>query len=119
MRYYYIMNIINLSGTTMQSNDVNIEIDKHIIIQNLQKELEDAREKITDLTQRLQKYTNSDGHKKYYEKNKERVKINGSNYLKKLKEENPAKLKEYAHRAYMNRKEKLMKLKQSIISLVK
>jgi hypothetical protein len=81
------------------------------IISNLESELERVNLKNLDLIQRLQKYTNSDGHKKYYEKNKERVKINGSKYLKKLKEENPEKLKEYAHRAYMNRKEKLLKEK--------
>ena len=71
-----------------------------------------------DLVKRLQKYTNSDGHKKYYEKNKEKVKINGSKYLKKLKEENPEKLKEYAHRAYMNRKYKLLKKKNEDTILI-
>lgn len=80
------------------------------IIEKLENDLEKANEKISDLIQRLQKYTNSDGHKKYYEKNKERVKLNGSKYLKKLKEDNPEKIKEYAHRSYMKRK-----LKQLII----
>jgi hypothetical protein len=32
---------------------------------------------------------------------------NASNYLKKLSEENPDKLKEYRRRAYQNRKQKL------------
>jgi hypothetical protein len=32
----------------------------------------------------------------------------GSNYLKKLKEENPEKLKEYRRTAYQKRKEKLL-----------
>jgi hypothetical protein len=32
----------------------------------------------------------------------------GSNYLKKLKEENPEKLKEYRQKAYQKRKEKLL-----------
>jgi hypothetical protein len=31
----------------------------------------------------------------------------GSNYLQKLKEENPEKLKEYRQRAYQKRKEKM------------
>ena len=37
---------------------------------------------------------------KYYEKNKEKVMQNGANYLNKLKEENPDKLKEYRRRSY-------------------
>jgi hypothetical protein len=45
--------------------------------------------------------------KKYYEKNKERVKENAKNYLNRLKVENPEKLKEYRHRAYLKRKEKM------------
>jgi hypothetical protein len=94
----YIMSIVT-----------NLEMQEKII--NLEIELQRVNLKNLDLIQRLQKYTNSDGHKKYYEKNKERVKINGSKYLKKLKEENPEKLKEYAHRAYINRKEKLFKEK--------
>jgi hypothetical protein len=52
----------------------------------------------------LEKYTNNDRHKRYYEKNKERVKENAKNYLNRLKEENPDKLKEYRHKAYMKRK---------------
>ena len=40
-------------------------------------------------------------------KNKEKVKEGGANYLKKLKEENPDKLKEYRRTAYLNKKNKL------------
>ena len=39
---------------------------------------------------------------------------NGANYLQKLKEENPEKLKEYRKRAYQKRKEK-MKQEENII----
>jgi hypothetical protein len=49
----------------------------------------------------------SDKQKEYYEKNKERVKENAKLYLNKLKDENPDKLKEYRHRAYLKRKEKM------------
>jgi hypothetical protein len=91
--------------------ELNISENITEIVKNLRQELDRLYETNADLTKRLQKYTNSDGHKKYYEKNKERVKINGSNYLKKLKLENPTKLKEYAHRAYLNRKEKLFNKK--------
>jgi len=37
---------------------------------------------------------------------------NGANYLQKLKEENPEKLKEYRRKAYLNRKEKLKNLEK-------
>ena len=60
------------------------------------------------LKSKLEKYTNNERHRKYYEKNKERVKENAKQYLNRLKEENPDKLKEYRHRAYMKRKEKII-----------
>ena len=63
--------------------------------QLLQKENEELRNKVIELEERLKKYTNGDNHKRYYEKNKEKYKELGSNYLQKLKEENPEKLKEY------------------------
>jgi hypothetical protein len=62
---------------------------------------------IIQLKQQLEKYTNNERHKKYYEKNKERVKQNAREYLNKLKEQNPERLKEYRHRAYLKRKERL------------
>jgi FtsZ-binding cell division protein ZapB len=62
---------------------------------------------IDSLKTKLEKYTNNERHRKYYEKNKERVKENAKQYLNRLKEENPDKLKEYRHRAYMKRKEKM------------
>jgi hypothetical protein len=62
---------------------------------------------IERLKNKLEKYTNNERHRKYYEKNKERVKENAKQYLNRLKEENPDKLKEYRHRAYMKRKEKM------------
>jgi predicted MPP superfamily phosphohydrolase len=75
----------------------------------LKKEIEELRGKVFELEEKLKKYTNGDNHKRYYEKNKEIIKEAGSNYLKKLKEENPEKLKEYRKRAYQKRKEKLLK----------
>lgn len=53
---------------------------------------------------KLEKYTNNERHKKYYEQNKERIKENAKNYLNRLKTENPEKLKEYRHKAYLKRK---------------
>ena len=71
----------------------------------IKKENEELKIKNIELEQRLNKYTNGNNHKKYYEKNKEKYKELGSKYLQKLKEENPEKLKEYRQRAYQKRKE--------------
>jgi hypothetical protein len=60
-----------------------------------------------ELVNKLKNYTNSEGHKKYYENNKDIVKDNAKKYLKKIKENNPEKIKEYARRAYLKKKEKL------------
>ena len=76
-------------------------------------ENEILKNKVKELEERIKKYTNSDAHKKYYEDHKDEVKKQGKAYLEKLKEENPDKLKEYRHTAYLNRKNKL---KQNIQS---
>lgn len=62
------------------------------------------KQKIQELEERLKKYTNGDNHKRYYEKNKDKVKEIGANYLNKLKEENPEKLKEYRRTYYLKKK---------------
>ena len=76
-------------------------------IEIIKKENEELKKTNAELEERLKKYTNGDNHKRYYEKNKEKVKEIGTNYLQKLKEENPEKLKEYRKRAYQKRKEKM------------
>ena len=43
-------------------------------------------------------------NKKYYEKNSEIVKEKAKNYMKKIKETNPEKLKEWRHQAYLQQK---------------
>ena len=75
----------------------------------LKQEIEELRGKVSELEEKLKKYTNGENHKRYYEKHKEAIKEAGSTYLKKLKEENPEKLKEYRKRAYQKRKEKMLK----------
>jgi hypothetical protein len=70
---------------------------------NIKKENEELRD-------HLKKYTNGENNKRYYEKNKEKVKQQGAEYLKKISEENPEKLKEYRRNAYLKRKEKLQNL---------
>jgi BMFP domain-containing protein YqiC len=81
----------------------------------LKSENETLKHRVNELEERLKKYTSGKNHKKYYEKNKEKVMESGANYLSKLKEENPEKLKEYRRRAYLKRKEKLQKEKIEII----
>jgi len=79
-------------------------------ITNLVAENEKLKNEIIELKEQLKKYTYGNTHKRYYEKNKERVKEGGANYLKKLKEENPDKLKEYRRTAYLNKKNKLKEI---------
>jgi RPA family protein len=64
--------------------------------------------KVDELTTRLHKYTNGENHKRYYEKNKEKIKQSGATYLQKLKTENPEKIKAYSKQAYANKKKKLL-----------
>jgi hypothetical protein len=72
----------------------------------LKKENEELKQKIKDLEEHLKKYTNGNNRKRYYEKNKDKFIANGAEYLAKLKEENPEKLKEYRRTAYQNYKAK-------------
>ena len=55
----------------------------------------------------LKCYTNPERNKKYYEQNSNIVKEKAKNYMEKIKETNPGKLKEWRHQAYLNRKVKL------------
>jgi len=71
----------------------------------IKKENEKLKQKNIELEEKLKKYTNNERHKKYYEKNKDKIKENGLNYLKKIKEENPDKLKEYRRNYYLKRKD--------------
>ncbi len=82
-------------------------------INKLKKENAEQKQIIQDLELRLKKYTNNQGHKKYLEQHKEQIQTIKNNYLQKLKEENPEKLKEYWRRASQKRKEK--KLQEQLI----
>ena len=72
-----------------------------------EEEINLLKQENTKLKEQLEKYSHS--QREYYEKNKELViqKANERNEL--LKETNPEKIKEYARRAYLKRKEKLKK----------
>ena len=77
-----------------------------ILLRKLNSKIAILQSQNMDLEQHLKKYTNGENHKRYYEKNKEKIKETGSSYLQKLKAENPEKIKEYSHRAYLNQKKK-------------
>ena len=76
-------------------------------IEVYKKQILELQQENTELKEHLKKYTNGVNNKRYYEKNKEKVKEQGANYLKKLAEENPEKIKEYRRNAYLKRKAKL------------
>ena len=90
-------------------------MEEELIKQNklLIEEIETLKLEITELNEKLKKYTNSQGHKKYYEKNKNIVMEKSKSYLQKLKEENPDKLKEYRKTAYLNRKNKKKEIEEN------
>ena len=76
-------------------------------INKLKLEIEELKIKNNKLEQKLRCYTNPERNKKYYEKNSNIVKEKAKNYMEKIKETNPEKLKEWRHQAYLNRKAKL------------
>jgi cell division septum initiation protein DivIVA len=75
--------------------------------EELLSEIQILREENEKLKRQLENYNNS--RKSYYEKNKEIVKAKAKERLKKVAEENPDKIKEYAKRAYQKQKEKKQK----------
>jgi hypothetical protein len=75
--------------------------------EELLSEIQILREENEKLKKQLENYNNS--RKSYYEKNKEIVKSKAKERLKKVAEENPDKIKEYAKRAYQKQKEKKQK----------
>jgi hypothetical protein len=81
-------------------------------IEELLKEIVMLKEENIKLKSQLENYNNS--RKSYYEKNKEYIKAQAKEGLKKLAEENPEKLKEYRRNAYLKRKEKLNGLNENI-----
>jgi hypothetical protein len=96
----------NQSNENIASYDL---INAVLLFRRLNTKIKDLETQNMDLEQRLKKYTNGDNHKRYYEKNKEKIKETGASYLQKLKIENPEKIKEYSHRAYLNQKNKKLK----------
>ena len=75
-------------------------------IEDLYNEIHNLRSQVQLLKSQLEKYTNNDRHKRYYNNNKDKIKQNAKRYIEKLKDENPDKLKEYRKTAYMNRNQR-------------
>ncbi len=84
------------------------DISLHLELFHLKDDNQLLLNKIEELETRLKKYTNGDNHKRYYEKNKLKIKESGSLYLQRLKTENPDKIKEYSRAAYARKKEKML-----------
>ena len=78
----------------------------------LELENKHLKEENKKLKQLLENYIIS--RKNYYENNKETVKEKAKLGLKKLTEENPDKIKEYARRAYLKQKKKKQKMLESV-----
>jgi type III secretory pathway component EscR len=97
----------------MDPKDIQI-LQKDATINKIRQENSVLTEIVENLRKQLEKYTNNERHKRYYEQNKDKVKENAKQYLNRLKVENPDKLKEYRHRAYLKRKEKTMKTEVSL-----
>ena len=76
------------------------------IIKNLEEENKRLKKENDELKVRIRKYTNPDRHKRYYEKNKAKVKMKAKKYMNRIKKENPEKLKEWRRNAYLKRKQK-------------
>ena len=76
-------------------------------ISKLKLKIEELKNRNNELEEKLKSYTNPTRNKKYYEKNSYIVKEKAKNYMEKIKETNPEKLKEWRHQAYLNRKAKL------------
>jgi hypothetical protein len=83
----------------------------------LKLEIEELKNRNTELEEKLKSYTNPARNKIYYEKHSDVFKENAKNYMEKIKETNPEKLKEWRHQAYLNRKTKLKEQHNDIVNL--
>ncbi len=100
------LKVYNNSDLIIPDNDL---INAVLLFKKLNAKIKELKMQNNEIEQRLKKYTNGENHKRYYEKNKEKIKETGASYLQKLKVENPEKIKEYSHRAYLNQKNKKLK----------
>ena len=66
---------------------------------DLLKENEELKTKLSEAQEALKKYTNGDRHKRYYQTHKEDVKARAKVYMEKVRAENPEKIKEWRRNA--------------------
>ena len=86
-------------------------------IKELEEELEKTKQENSILKEKLKNYTAPPRSKTYYENHKEEIINKNKEYKKKtnyIYEVSPEKKKEYAKTAYLNKKEKLQKIKENI-----
>jgi hypothetical protein len=92
-----------------------MDIDEINKIKLLEEENMKLRNELKETKEHLKKYTSPLRNKTYYEENKEKHKQQVKEYREKTNyvyEVLPEKKKEYARRAYLNKKEKLKKEKE-------
>ena len=86
-------------------------------IKELEEELEKTKQENIILKEKLKNYTAPPRSKTYYENHKDEIINKNKEYKKKTNyvyEVSPEKKKEYAKTAYLNKKEKLQKIKENI-----
>ena len=81
---------------------------EELTIEKLIEENKLLKEKISELTEHLKKYTAPQRNKKFYENHKEEIIKKVIKYKEKNKDkkQDPEKIKEYNRRAYLKRKQK-------------
>jgi hypothetical protein len=87
-------------------------MEKEDKIKELEDEVNTLKEELFNTKEHLKKYTAPTRSKTYYENHKEEVINKNKEYKKNMNyvyEVSPEKKKEYARRAYLNKKEKLKK----------
>jgi hypothetical protein len=86
-------------------------------IKELEEELEKTKQENSILKEKLKNYTAPPRSKTYYENHKDEIINKNKEYKKKTNyvyEVSPEKKKEYAKTAYLNKKEKIQKIKENI-----
>ena len=90
-------------------------------IKELEEELEKTKQENSILKEKLKNYTAPPRSKTYYENHKDEIINKNKEYKKKTNyvyEVSPEKKKEYAKTAYLNKKEKLQKIKENIMKFI-
>ena len=103
--YYYSIKYLKIY------HNIILNMEEEFI--KMKAEIEALKTKNTELEEKLKTYTSNHRHKKYYDNNTEIVKQRAKNYMEKVKETNPEKLKEWRHQAYLNRKAKLKVIEEN------